>query len=371
MGANLEVEFLRDVRHGGKANQPGHVAGLFAEFVAVTRETLDIAIYDFRLDGSLADTVIAALQKAAGRGVAVRIAYDASKPSAQTTTAFAGTGGDPAPVGTEAWLHQHFDGTPVTLRPIKTPSGQLMHDKYLVRDVGSRRAAVWTGSANFTTDAWTHQENNTLQLASARLAAAYRQDFDELWAASTIASTGADDHGTTRVAGATYSWAFGPGGGPSIDAHLAGLITAARNDVAVAWMVLTSATILGALSDAVDRGDVVHGIYDSGQMVPIVGEWKKSAHGAAKAALFEHIATYLHAKHSTQYTPTSVHDFMHDKVLVVDGHSVATGSHNFSANAQGNAENSLTITDPTTAGQYVAAIQALEHTYRDHHKPSV
>ncbi|MDQ2919822.1 MAG: phospholipase D-like domain-containing protein, partial [Verrucomicrobiota bacterium] len=42
------------------------------------------------------------------------------------------------------------------------------------------------------------------------------------------------------------------------------------------------------------------------------------------------------------YTPTGRHDFMHNKILVVDD-TVITGSYNFSRSAQYNAENILFI----------------------------
>jgi phosphatidylserine/phosphatidylglycerophosphate/cardiolipin synthase-like enzyme len=359
----VTVTFLRDVRHGGARTQPQQVADLLAAFIASARRTIDVAIYDFRLEGAVADTVVGAIRAAAGRDVGVRIAYDASKPAAQITTAFAATGGDPAPVGTEAWLRQHFAGTSVALQPIATTSGNIMHDKYVVRDAGHRGTAVWTGSANFTTDAWTHQENNVLGITSARVASAYSRDFEELWAAKAIKGTGADDLGSSSVAGHTVEWAFGPGQGAAIDAHLATLIAAAKADVAVASMVLTSATVLGALVDAVDRGVRLHGIYDGGQMGPIVTEWKKSPAGKAKAATFAVVAAHLASKRSAPYTPRGIHDFMHNKTLVIDEHLVATGSHNFSHNATGNAENLITLHDPAIAASYATYVAKLEAAY--------
>ena len=75
-----------------------------------------------------------------------------------------------------------------------------------------------------------------------------------------------------------------------------------------------------------------------------------------KIPAWQQIVGYGHlaGKHSTPYTPTSRHDFMHNKVLVSDN-TVVTGSYNFSRHAQGNAENVLTI-----------ASQALAQTYRQY-----
>jgi len=157
-------------------------------------------------------------------------------------------------------------------------------------------------------------------------------------------------------------WAFAPGGGPTIDAGLAGLISTAHRRIAVASMVLTSHTILGALADALDRGTPLSGIYDAGQMAPIVRQWRKTPTGKVTAALFDRVAAHLAGKPSAPYTPDGVHDFMHHKVLVCDD-TVATGSFNLSHNAAGNAENSLTLHSPTLARRYTTAITALVHTY--------
>jgi len=361
--ANATVEFLRDIRHGGDAGQPQRMAGLLGDFLAAAKQTLDIAIYDCRLDPPLDSPVVTAINSAASRGVRVRIAYDDGKPAAQTTTAFAAVGGDPAPVGTAQWLRDHFDGTSVMLQPIVATSGHLMHHKCVIRDNESAKPAVWTGSANWTNDAFTLQENNVIQVTSRKLATGYSKDFSELWTARAIKGTGGDADGHTTVDGQPVEWSFGPADGPGIDAHLVDLISAARRDVAVASMVLTSAAIIGALHDAIERGVNVHGVYDRGQMGPIVAEWNQSAPGKAKAALFKTVAQRLSAKKSTPYTPTSRHDFMHNKVLVVDDAVVATGSPNFSANATGNAENSITFHRADLADQYITYISALETTY--------
>jgi phosphatidylserine/phosphatidylglycerophosphate/cardiolipin synthase-like enzyme len=359
----VQTRFLRDVSHGGAGRQPAQVARALARFVSAASSSLQVAIYDFRLTDHLAGPVVRAFTNAAARGVQVQIAYDRQdKPAAQTTAAFAAVGGDPAPSGTHEWLHQRLDGSGVGLQPVHSPSGQLMHHKYMIRDGNTPAAVVWTGSANFTDAAWTRQENNIVQVASTALAGAYQADFDQLWQTGQITGTGAGDTGTTTLGATTVGWAFAPGGGPTIDAHLAGLISTARRRIVVASMVLTSHTILGALTDALDRGIPLSGIYDAGQMAPILRQWRKTPTGKPTAALFDRIAGHLTGKKSAPYTPDGPHDFMHHKVLVCDD-TVATGSFNLSHNAAGNAENSITLHSPTLARRYTTAITELTHTY--------
>ena len=67
-------------------------------------------------------------------------------------------------------------------------------------------------------------------------------------------------------------------------------------------------------------------------------------------------------KNSTPYTPTSRHDFMHNKILVIDD-TVITGSYNFSRSAQFNAENILFIESAALAERYSVYIDHLMRKY--------
>lgn len=372
--------FLRDVEHGGSPDQLRTVADALAAFADAATATLDLAIYDFRIaDEEAAATVIGALADAAARGVTVRIGYDAGKPAAGlaepapdlATLAFAEVGGDPAPVGTQVWVTDQFAGTEVQLRAIHS-APQLMHSKYLVRDAGAESVrvdatpmdvvpAVWTGSTNFTDAAWTRQENNILTVADPVLAAGYAADFDELWSTGEIRGTGAGDGGSTDVDGAAVGWDFGPGDGPSLDAGLSGRIRAARSRLVVGAMVLTSHGVLAALADAVDRGIPLSGIYDGGQMEPIVRQWEQAGNGTVLDQ-WTTVAAHLVGKDSAPYTPGGPHDFMHLKVLLSDD-TVTTGSYNFSANAERNAENQVHVGDPATVAAYADYLQTLIDTY--------
>ncbi len=285
--ALIQTFFLRDTRHGGPKTQPHTVATRFAAFVAAATSTIDFAIYDFRLsDQTLVDTVVDALTAATARGVTVRIGYDAGKPAAATAETFARLAADPAPPGTAEWVSTHFAGTDVQVKPITTTGDQLMHSKYIVRDGAStsHTAAVWTGSTNFTDYAWTLQENNIVTVTSPAVAASYLADFDAMWTAGAIKGTGADGGGTAKVSREHVSWDFAPGDGKAIDAALTALVTAAQTRIVIAAMVLTSKTVMAALTDAIGRGVTVTGIYDSGQMGPIEAEWVKSANSQAVLA---------------------------------------------------------------------------------------
>src|SRR4051794_10670641 len=105
----IRTLFLRDIGHGGDARQPAVVAGALAGFILAAQTSVDVAIYDFRLgDSAGQELVVAALVNAAARGVTVRIGYDAGKPAVATAEDFARLQADPAPIGTQEWIREHF-----------------------------------------------------------------------------------------------------------------------------------------------------------------------------------------------------------------------------------------------------------------------
>jgi phosphatidylserine/phosphatidylglycerophosphate/cardiolipin synthase-like enzyme len=351
----IDVTFLEQ---GG---QPAaQIPALLADFLSAARSTLHLAVYDFRLSDAVAEPVVRALRERAAAGVEVRIAYDAGKPHADFTTA----GTDPAPPGTAdfiARLGTGIQSKPITGGDPRMP--KLMHHKYAVRDGTTPSGAVWTGSANWTDDSWTLQENNLIRVASPELCSYYETDFAELWQRGDIGTTGAHDAGTVRVGQTPVHVAFAPGEGRAIDHDVAHRISAARRRLKVCSMLLTSGAILGALSDVLEHGQVAEygGVYDRTQMEGVIGQWRGSP-GEWKIDVFERVVAPLSGKRSTPYTPDSRHDFMHNKVVVCDD-SVITGSYNLSNSATQNAENIVIVDDAALADLFNDYVNRLAQRY--------
>ena len=87
-------------------------------------------------------------------------------------------------------------------------------------------------------------------------------------------------------------------------------------------------------------------------MSNLIKEWERDPAGQAKIVQWDAIKDFLVAKHSTPYQENGPHDFMHNKVLVVNQQIVVTGSYNFSKNAIRNAENVITLYDESIASEY-------------------
>ena len=324
-------------------------------FIRAAKQSLDIAVYDMRFNDALRAQLAAALAERAQAGVRIRFCFDGDKPVEPNVAA----GQDPAPAGTSAFVQSLG-------YPWKRIAGmKLMHSKFIIRD----RASVWTGSTNFTGDAFTLMENNVVTIDSAPLAAYYASDFEQLWEKENFENTGkiqtepvaltfSDQLATGRVM-------FSPGYGLEIDTEIARRVRAAQRRVRICSLLINSGTLIGELLNLLHAERIkVDGIYDRTQMAEVYSQWQEVPSNHWKIPALQEIVAraQLAGKNSTPYSPTSRHDFMHNKVLVIDD-TVITGSYNFSRSAQFNAENILFLESAALAQTYSEYIDHLIAKY--------
>jgi len=357
----IDVLFLNEQAQGNP--QSTQVTHQLAEFITAAKVRLRIAAYHFHFkDEALAKPIREALRDRAAKGVEIQIAY-----YYEHSRDHFSNGGGPRPTGTEAFLQDLIQGTTIAIKPIQ--GSHLMHNKYVLRDGHTDNAAVWTGSTNFTDGAFKFMENNIVIVKSPQLSSYYENDFSELWHTATVAGTGTGVHdfGTAHVSGIPIDVYFSPGKGNAMDAEIVKFLRNAHKRIKISSMVLSSFTILAALSEAIDHDQVKDfaGIYDGPQMKGILKDWDKSATGATRKAAFEHVASKMVAKPSRTFNPKQPdadYNYMHNKIAVCDD-VVITGSFNFSRNAEGNAENLLVIHSPTWANKFSEYIDHLVKTY--------
>jgi phosphatidylserine/phosphatidylglycerophosphate/cardiolipin synthase-like enzyme len=349
--ASMEVTFLQD--GGQPADQ---VAGQLADFIGAAQRSLDIAIYDLNLRDGPADQVRKAIMAAAARGVAVRLLYNVDFPN-------------PIPVPPPSQADTAFIASLGV--PTKPVSGvpDLMHHKYIVRDAATDAATVWSGSTNWTNDSWTKEENVIVGIPSPALAAEYARNFGELWESGRVEGTGKYD-----LAGVPVAYQdnpvkahvfFAPGRGRQMAHVIADRITHAQRRIRMCSPVITAGVILGTLGDLAHRTHPdFKGVYDRTQMAEVLGQWRVDPHATWKGPAFQTVSSALlfASKITTPYTPTSVHDFMHAKITVVDN-TVFTGSYNLSHAGEDNAENLLQFDGAPLADRFVAYIDAVFARY--------
>jgi phosphatidylserine/phosphatidylglycerophosphate/cardiolipin synthase-like enzyme len=134
---------------------------------------------------------------------------------------------------------------------------------------------------------------------------------------------------------------FSPKGGAT-DA-VVNALDHATNAVLVQAYSFTSAPIAKALVDAHRRGIKVQVILDHSQ--------RTEKYSEADFLRNSSIPTLIDARHA----------IAHNKVIIIDGYLILTGSFNFTRAAEEhNAENLLVINDPILAKQYIANWQAHE-----------
>ncbi|HEY2138860.1 MAG TPA: phosphatidylserine/phosphatidylglycerophosphate/cardiolipin synthase family protein [Chthoniobacterales bacterium] len=350
--SSLSVFFLAEGEQSADA-----VMGRLTTFIRAANQTLDIAVYDMRFSDPLRSQLAAALRDRAEAGVQIRFCYDGDKPPLPNLAA----GQDPAPAGTSAFVQSLG-------YPSRRIAGmKLMHSKFIVRD----RRSVWTGSTNMTDDAFTLMENNIVEIDSPALASSYSEDFDELWEKENFENTGkiktAPVPLTFSGQPATARVLFSPGCGLEIDAEIARRVRAAQRRVRICSLLINSGTLINELVNLLRAGRVrVDGIYDRTQMAEVYLQWQDVPSNRWKIGALQEIVTRagLVGKNSTPYSPTGRHDFMHDKVLVIDD-TVVTGSYNFSRSAEFNAENILFLESPALAEVYSAYVDHLIAKYRN------
>src|SRR5215218_7758384 len=339
---------MLDVRTHTDGGQTAEaVAERVAAWLGAARRTLDLALYDVRLPDAVGDRVAGAIEDAAARGVAVRIAFNQDERPEDEEP------GErpffPAPPHTEPHVLETL-GVPV--KPI--PGWRdLMHHKYVVRD----GEAVWTGSMNWTLGSFTRQENVVATLGSPAVAAAFTRNFEQLWETRRVGDSGDFD---SAPADGVRPW-FCPGRGPELSHRIAKRIGAARRRVRIASPLLTSGPILAAVNECeIDLA----GVCDLTQVRQVFRQWEANPASAWKIPLLWHALLRFTGKRSTPYAPGSLHDFMHAKVTVADD-VVFLGSFNLSRSGEMNAENVLEIADAALADRLAAWIDRLRSRYTE------
>ncbi|MGQ9511409.1 MAG: phospholipase D-like domain-containing protein [Thermaceae bacterium] len=307
-----------------------------------TKESLEVAAYEFR-DMDIAQ----ALLRAKDRGVRVRIYGESDYREdfhRYLVAARLGQKGEPPRVSRReigAYVNpmetskdlpcEEVAGIPVCYdeRP------PFMHHKFMVLDA----SALWTGSTNFTWNAYARNNENSLYLPSPPLAEGYRREFEALWSGKREGLGLPVPFRLENVEGTAY---FSPAGGRAAREAILSRIRAAQKEVVIAAFVLTDPEILRALEGARARG----------VRLKLVLETRNLPHSREERLLENETAGSIR-RDANPYT-------MHYKVMVIDKTWVITGSYNFSNSAwRENNENLLVLRSPDLASRYQKEVEAL------------
>jgi phosphatidylserine/phosphatidylglycerophosphate/cardiolipin synthase-like enzyme len=276
-----------------------------ADALDAARVSIDMAIYDLDL-WSIRDALLAAAE----RGVQVRMVVEADNAGNAELSELAAA------------------GIPI----VADTSPNFMHSKFVIID----HYEVWSGSANFTVGDMYGNRNNLIAIQSSSLAENYTVEFDEMFADGLFGDASRADTPRTQVeiGGIEVENYFSPDDG--VLDRLVALVNGAQESVRFLAFSFTSSELADALAAAQARGVSVAGVMDEGQLNNTGGRFD----------------FFRQAGIDVRVDPEGSN--LHDKVIIIDGNIVVTGSYNFSNNAEfRNDENTLIIHNAGIAKQYL------------------
>ncbi len=271
--------------------------------------TIDMAIYNLDLY-NIRDALIAAAQ----RGVQVRLVVESDNFPPEKLQPLADGG----------------------ISVVGDDDPDLMHNKFTVID----HYEVWTGSLNYTLEDAYGDRNDLVRIRSEQLAENYLAEFEEMYTDGLFGghSPANTPHPELNINGVAVENYFSPEDGTL--AHLVDLVDSARSSVYFLVFAFTSDDLAAALLAAQARGVEVRGVMDKAQASDAGGEYQH--------LLDEGVDVRLDGEGGS----------LHDKVLIIDGSIVVTGSYNLSHAAEKrNDENTLVIHDAALASKYLEQFQ--------------
>ena len=312
VGSWWEVYFTDPLLVNDPAQWQNSVEGRLVEKINAAQNSIHIAAFEFDLI-----PVAEALIAARNRGVDVRWVTDDEH----------GLEADEEPGrGQFAMLQQAGIEVRADTR------SALMHNKFWIFDAQT----VWTGSTNITESAIFKQDNNTIVIHSPVVAAMFEREFQEMWDGQfgpTSPSQLAEQ--STTVAG-TPIWVVFTSEDRALEQAIIPVVNFAQFSIRFLAFSFTDYPLANAMVTRGHSGVSVAGVYEKVGSDTDASEFKTLYCGGAAVRRDGNSG------------------FMHNKVIIVDGRYVITGSMNYSTSAEeSNDENVIILENPDIAGLYL------------------
>ena len=298
VAAGWQVYFNEPDASVDRADYADGMDSALARAIDAAAVTLDIAAFELN-----SDPIHAAITRAAARGVAVRIVADDDH-------------------GLHDDRNPHLSDLALRGIDVRDDSrSSLMHNKFAIID----RKVVWTGSWNFTVNGTYRNNNNILVLESAAAVYAFQAEFDEMYERAEFGGRSTDG-GIVEFehAGGAIRILFAPEA-DEISALIAEIEGAAQSIRFMTFVFSLEELAEAMLSQAVTQGVTVEGIFENRNSI---ASWSQlPALHCAGAAIRQDGNPYV----------------LHHKVIIIDDHTVITGSFNFSRSAATNNDENIVI----------------------------
>lgn len=305
---------------------PDNLEDAIVGFIDEAKETLDVAVQEME-----SEPIARAFVRAKQRGVTIRMVLEGDYLIAARALS------DPFDIeaeeknDTNRYLINALWRAGIDVRTDYNP--KIFHQKFIVRDLEGSKAALLTGSTNFTPTGTHHNLNHVVMIKGKSVAREYAAEFDEIWD-GTFGDKRLrhDPHPREpRVAHVKMKTVFAPDHMPEMEIMKQMLKAKERIDFAI--FTFSQSSGIDDTMMALARGGMpIRGVADSGQGNQ---DWAASRPLAASGVEF-----FLARKNGSDLGK------LHHKLMVLDSQVVVVGSFNYTEPANlFNDENIIVIGD--------------------------
>lgn len=302
---------------------PDDLERAIVDFVDQAASTLDLAVQELE-----SELIAQAIVRARQRGVKVRVVLErdyliADRPLPDPFNA--GGSGEQNRILLGALLRSNID-----VRMDYNP--HIFHQKFIVRDLEGSRAALLTGSTNFTPTGVRSNLNHLVVIKGKRVAKEYADEFAEIWSGTFGSKRERHEKQPRepRVSGVKMKVIFAPDHSPEMEIMKQMLKARKRVDFAI-FTFSQSSGIDDTMIALAGAGRKVRGIVD--------GRQGNQSWAASRPLARAGVEMYLASAGSGL-------NKLHHKLMVIDGQVLVVGSFNYTEPANLlNDENILVIGD--------------------------
>lgn len=322
-GAWWEAYFTIPVSMKEPPNFPGSIEDKLIEKINAAQTSIHIASFEFDLT-PIAEALIAAHN----RGVDVRWVTD----DEHGLESDSDPGGGQFAMLQAAGIEVRDDGR-----------SALMHDKFWIFD----SEIVWTGSTNITVNGIFKQNNNVIVVHSPEVAAMYEREFNEMWDGQ-----------------------FGPKSPSTVDQQFANV-----NGSDIQVLFSAEDNVVSQIISYVQGAETsIRFMAFSFTDYPLADAMRaRAADGVDVAGIFEKVGSDTEAAELDTLLCAGIPvrqdgnpSFMHNKLIIIDGHIVITGSLNYSTSAdESNDENVMIIDNAEIATLYLDEFERVWNVAKD------
>ena len=302
---------------------PDNLEEVIVGFIGRARSTLDIAVQELE-----SVPIAEAIMQSRASGVRVRVILERDYLTVTRAAA------DPWQPGGKNEANRRIHGALLRARVqvITDLNPNIFHQKFIVSDAATRRAAVLTGSTNFTPTGTAENLNHIVIIRGKRTATVYSKEFAELWSGTFGQKRERHDPSprTYRVSKVRVKVLFAPDHAPEMEIMKQMLKAKERIDFAI-FTFAQSSGIDDTMIALAGAGISVRGILDRMQ-----GGQRWAATTAVRDAGAEVYVT----------RGGEGLNKLHHKLMVIDSQVVIAGSFNYTNPATAlNDENIVVIGD--------------------------